>query len=61
MQWIIKVGYPDKWKDMSALKIDRSSYVHNVMNANKWWFGYMIAKYGKPVDRKGMEHAASDI
>jgi putative endopeptidase len=48
---IIKVGYPDKWKDMSALKIDRSSYVVNVMNANKWWFGYMISKYGKPVDR----------
>ena len=48
---IIKVGYPDKWKDMSALQIDRSSYVRNAMNTNKWWFGYMIAKYGKPVDR----------
>ncbi len=48
---IIKVGYPDKWKDMSALQIDRSSYVGNIMNANKWWFGYMISKYGKPVDR----------
>ena len=48
---IIKVGYPDKWKDLSSLKIDRSSYVRNVMNANKWWFGYMISKYGKPVDR----------
>jgi putative endopeptidase len=48
---IFKVGYPDKWKDMSALKVDRSSYVQNVMNANKWWFGYMIAKFGKPVDR----------
>ncbi|MEI6173479.1 MAG: M13 family metallopeptidase [Bacteroidota bacterium] len=48
---IIKVGYPDKWKDMSALKIGRDSYVQNVMNANKWWFGYMVSKYGKPVDR----------
>jgi len=48
---IFKVGYPDKWKDMSALQINRSSYVHNVMNANKWWFGYMISKFGKPVDR----------
>ena len=48
---IFKVGYPDKWKDMGALQINRSSYVHNVMNANKWWFGYMISKYGKPVDR----------
>jgi len=48
---IMKVGYPDKWKDLSALQIDRSSYVKNVMNANKWGFNYMISKYGKPVDR----------
>lgn len=54
---IMKVGYPDKWKDMSSLEIDRSSYIRNVMNANKWRFNYMISKYGKPVDRTewGME------
>jgi putative endopeptidase len=48
---IMKVGYPDKWKDLSSMQIDRSSYVKNVMNANKWEFNYDIAKYGKPVDR----------
>jgi putative endopeptidase len=48
---IMKVGYPDKWKDLSSMQIDRSSYVRNVMNANKWEFNYMISKYGKPVDR----------
>jgi putative endopeptidase len=48
---IFKVGYPDKWKDLGSLQINRSSYVQNVMKANKWWFGYMMAKYGKPVDR----------
>jgi len=48
---IMKVGYPDKWKDLSAMQIDRSSYVKNVMNANKWAFNHMIQKYGKPVDR----------
>jgi len=48
---IMKVGYPDKWKDLSSMQIDRSSYVHNVMSANKWAFNYMISKYGKPVDR----------
>jgi len=54
---IMKVGYPDKWKDLSAMQIDRSSYVKNVMNANKWETNYMISKYGKPVDRTewGME------
>ncbi len=48
---IMKVGYPDKWKDMSSMKIDRTSFVKNVMAANKWETNYMLAKYGKPVDR----------
>jgi putative endopeptidase len=54
---IMKVGYPDKWKDLSTMEIDRSSFVKNVMNANKWEINYMISKYGKPVDRTewGME------
>jgi putative endopeptidase len=48
---LMKVGYPDKWKDMSSIKIDPSSYVHNTMKAREWWFNYMVSKYGKPVDR----------
>ena len=46
-----KVGYPDKWKDFSALKIDGSSFVANVQRANQWWHNYNINKLGKPVDR----------
>jgi putative endopeptidase len=48
---VMKVGYPDKWKDMSTLQTDRASYVRNVMNANVWSMKYMTAKFGKPVDR----------
>jgi putative endopeptidase len=48
---IMKVGYPDQWRDMSKLEVDRSSYLKNVMNANEWWNKYELAKYGKPVDR----------
>jgi putative endopeptidase len=48
---IMKVGYPDKWKDLSAMQIDRTSFVKNVMAANKWETNFMISKYGKPVDR----------
>ena len=48
---VMKVGYPDKWKDLTSMQIDRSSYVRNVMKANQWEVQYMIAKYGKPVDR----------
>ncbi|HRO43509.1 MAG TPA: M13 family metallopeptidase [Flavipsychrobacter sp.] len=46
-----KVGYPDKWKDFSTLKIDRGPYVLNVMRGNKWWNDYQMNKLGKPVDR----------
>jgi putative endopeptidase len=54
---IMKVGYPDKWKDLSSLHTDRTSYVRNVINANRWRTNYMISKFGKPVDRTewGME------
>lgn len=52
---IMKVGYPDKWKDLSSLEISRSSFAENVVNANLWHFGYMISKYGKPVDRTEWE------
>jgi putative endopeptidase len=54
---IMKFGYPDHWKDLSSMRIDRSSYLRNAMEAKAWQFRYMIAKYGKPVDRTewGME------
>lgn len=48
---VMKVGYPDKWKDMSNLTIDRKSYCSNVMKANAWGYNYMVEKFGKPVDR----------
>jgi len=48
---VMKVGYPDKWKDLSSMNVDRTSYVKNVMSANKWQFEYMVAKFGQPVDR----------
>lgn len=48
---VMKVGYPDKWKDMSSMNIDRKSFCGNVIQANIWNYKYMINKYGKPVDR----------
>lgn len=48
---VMKVGYPDKWKDLSALEVDRSSYCANAMRANAWNHAYEAAKFGKPVDR----------
>jgi putative endopeptidase len=46
-----KVGYPDKWKDFSAMQIGKESYVQNLVNAALWWHNYQINKLGKPVDK----------
>jgi putative endopeptidase len=48
---IMKVGYPDKWKDLGTMKISRYSYAENAISANQWHSMYMISKFGKPVDR----------
>ncbi|MFC5513487.1 M13 family metallopeptidase [Massilia jejuensis] len=46
-----KIGYPDKWRDYSALKIARDDLVGNVMRARQFAHDHAIAKLGKPVDR----------
>ena len=45
-----KVGYPDKWKDFSALKISPDNYFQNLVNAGIFWTKYNLSKLGKPVD-----------
>src|SRR5450759_45762 len=50
-----KLGYPDKWKDFSAMQIGTESYVQNVIKANMWWHDYHLNKLGKPVDRDEWE------
>jgi putative endopeptidase len=50
-----KVGYPDQWKDYSALTIGRNSYADNMMRVSRWRFADMLAKFGKPADRSEWE------
>jgi predicted metalloendopeptidase len=47
----IKIGYPDKWRDYSALTVDRGPYVQNVFRATRFETARDLAKIGKPVDR----------
>ncbi|CAM3600133.1 M13 family metallopeptidase [Flavobacterium chungbukense] len=51
----IKVGYPDKWKDYSALEIksvaEGGSYFENTKNLAKWNFKKSVDKLPKPVDK----------
>jgi len=47
----LKIGYTDKWRDYSALKIDRRSYAENIMRSAEFEFARRLNKIGKPVDR----------
>jgi putative endopeptidase len=47
----VKIGYPDTWKDYSALDIKNDSYWANIERANEWGYAEMISKAGKPVDK----------
>jgi putative endopeptidase len=47
----LKIGYPDKWRDYTAFKVDRGSYVENVLRGRAFEVARDLAKIGKPVDR----------
>jgi predicted metalloendopeptidase len=47
----VKVGYPTRWIDYSALVIQRDDLVGNVMRARRFEDARQLAKLGKPIDR----------
>jgi putative endopeptidase len=46
-----KIGYPDKWRDYSALQIVRGDALGNSLHANEFEMNRQLQKIGKPVDR----------
>ena len=50
----VKIGYPDKWEDLSQLTIDPSkSYYENMKECSRFWLKRSLEKtLGKPVDRR---------
>ena len=50
--FIVKIGYPDVWKDYSTLDIDPDkSYYENILAARAWSVADNLSKLGKPTDR----------
>jgi putative endopeptidase len=47
-----KIGYPNKWKDYSALQLSPDSYLQNAMAMRTFSNAENLAKVGKPVDRE---------
>ena len=50
-KFTIKIGYPDKWRDYSALKIAKGDLYTNLQNASNFEYKRQIGKLGKPVDK----------
>ncbi|WP_306349567.1 M13 family metallopeptidase [Flavobacterium sp. '19STA2R22 D10 B1'] len=52
----VKIGYPDKWKDYSALVInspeEKGTYFDNMKNISQWRFKDNIGELNKPVDKE---------
>ncbi|MES1191322.1 MAG: M13 family metallopeptidase [Steroidobacter sp.] len=48
---MVKIGYPDRWRDYSALQIDPHDLWGNVVRASEFEYQRQINKLGHPVDR----------
>lgn len=47
----VKIGYPDEWRDYSALDVVRGDAAGNQMRAARFLSDRMIARLGQPVNR----------
>ncbi len=46
-----KVGYPDVWRDYSALRVERGDFFGNAIRGAEFDWRRQVAKIGRPVDR----------
>jgi len=46
-----KVGYPDKWRDYTALRVEEGAFASNVVRADAFEWQRTINRPGKPVDK----------
>ncbi|OJH37857.1 M13 family metallopeptidase [Cystobacter ferrugineus] len=47
----VKIGYPEKWRDYSALTVRADDLVGNVKRSSEFEYNYDVEKLGKPIDR----------
>jgi len=58
---VSKMGYPDKYRDYSALNVDRKSYLKNELSAREFEAKRNWAKVGQPVDRSEWEMVPHEV
>lgn len=50
-KFTVKIGYPDRWRDYSALDIEAADLYGNLVRSSRYAFQYDVDKLGKPIDR----------
>ncbi len=48
---VIKIGYPDRWRDYSTMQVGPHSFADNRLRAAEYDLKRLVARIGKPVDR----------
>ncbi|MBC7415561.1 MAG: M13 family metallopeptidase [Herminiimonas sp.] len=48
---VVKIGYPDRWRDYASLTIEPGGYLDNSLRAAQFEFRRNLAKLGTPIDR----------
>jgi putative endopeptidase len=56
-----RIGYPDKWRDYSSLKIVRGDALGNSQRANEFDFQRHLNKIGKPVNKNDWPYPPSTV
>jgi putative endopeptidase len=56
-----KIGYPESWKDYSALTVRRDDLIGNLRRAAEWDWNYQVARLNKPVDRSEWQMTPQEI
>ena len=51
-KFTVKIGYPEKWRDYSALNVAKDDLLGNIFRARSYEYDEQLAKLSKPVDRK---------
>jgi putative endopeptidase len=56
-----KIGYPDEWRDYSALSVGSDTHLENILSSRRFGHSFWMAQAGEPVDRGIWFMAASQV
>ncbi len=57
----VRVGYPNKWRDYSAMQVDKAKLFENIVAARKYEWNRQVARLGGKVDRDDWDMNAQTV